>query len=118
MILPARATTVIKLAFWASLACVVTLSLMPVEQLPDQVSRVWDKAQHAGGFAVLTALGLLAYPRSAWSVCTGLLLTGAGIELAQHAIGWRHGDIADLLADAVGILATAAVWMGIRRIKA
>ncbi len=102
-----------RLAFWTGVACVVTLSLLPTEQLPDQVSLIWDKAQHAGGFALLALLGLAAYPGRAWRVCIGLVLMGAAIELAQQATGWRHGDVADWFADAVGVLAAVALWVGL-----
>ena len=70
----------------------------------------WDKAQHALGFAVLTAFGLLAYPKARWRLPWGLLLLGALIEMAQTATGWRQGDWLDLLADAVGILAVLTAW--------
>lgn len=98
-----------RTAFWALLLCVTVLSLMPTDYLPPQVFSLWDKAQHALAFAALTALGLRAYPRHPWQVAAGLLLFGAGIELAQAATGWRHGEWGDWLADAVGLAAGAAL---------
>ncbi len=94
----------VRLAFWLCLAGVVILSLVPTDRLPDEVGLVWDKAQHAGGFVLLTILGLSAYPGRLWAVGLGLLAAGAGIELAQEATGWRQGDVLDLLADAAGIV--------------
>lgn len=96
-------------AFWALLLCVAVLSLMPTGYLPPQVFSLWDKAQHALAFAALAALGLRAYPRHPWPLAAGLLLFGAGIELAQAATGWRHGEWGDWLADAVGLAAGAAL---------
>jgi len=90
--------------FWASVAVTGFLSLVPTELLP-QVFNWWDKAQHALGFALLTALGFMAYPNARWRLPVGLLLFGAFVELAQAATGWRHGDGLDLLADALGIVA-------------
>lgn len=98
-----------RLGFWLFVSAVIVLSLMPVDYLPDQVQSVWDKAQHAFGFAVLTVLGLWAYPGRARWVLPGLLLLGALIELAQGATGWRHGDWQDVLANAIGIVLGAAV---------
>lgn len=115
MTLPA--TALIRVAFWVSLFSVVVLSLLPTEQLPPQVSLVWDKAQHAAGFAGLAVLGLMGYPGSYKRVFIGLLLTGAVIELAQHATGWRHGDLVDLFADFVGIVVGTGLWMGVKRLK-
>lgn len=50
-------------------------------------------------------------------VFVGLLLTGAFIELAQLASGWRQGELVDLLADFVGVVMGTGLWMGTRRLK-
>jgi VanZ family protein len=98
-------TLALKTAFWIALAAVGLLSLTPVEHLPSQVFDVWDKAQHAAGFALLALLGGAAHCNQRPRVLIGLLLYGAFIEVAQSATGWRHGDLLDLLADAIGALA-------------
>ena len=108
--MPLRVTGLARVAFWACLLGVVVLSLTPVQQLPPQVLNLWDKAQHAGGFAVLTLLGLWAYPQRAVTLLAAMLALGAGIEVAQAATGWRYGDVADWLADAVGVAAAYTVW--------
>ena len=38
----------------------------------------------------------------------GMLAYGAGLELAQWAVGWRFAEWADLAADAVGV---ALAWV-------
>jgi hypothetical protein len=88
--------------------------MVPVDYLPPQSLNIWDKAQHAAGFSMLTLLGWVAYPNSPWRLCLGLLAFGAGIEVAQTATGWRYGDWIDLLADAVGIALVAAPAMALR----
>lgn len=98
-------TLMLKTVFWIALAAVGLLSLTPVEHLPSQVFDVWDKAQHAAGFALLALLGGTAYRDQRPRVLFGLLLYGALIEVAQTATGWRHGDLMDLLADGLGVLA-------------
>ena len=103
------------LLFWSALAAVVLLSLTPVAHLPPQAFDVWDKAQHAFGFAVLAFLGGAAYPARLSRAWVGLLLLGAAIELAQSATGWRQGDVLDGLADAVGVSAGALGWLSVRR---
>ncbi|MCB1975171.1 MAG: VanZ family protein [Burkholderiaceae bacterium] len=93
--------------------CVAVLSLLPTDYLPPPIFSLWDKAQHALAFTALAALGQQAYPRRRWQVLAGLLVFGGLIELAQAATGWRHGEWADWLADAVGLalgLALAAPW--------
>ncbi len=91
--------------FVAAAMAVLVLSLTPVKHLPPQVFDLWDKAQHAGGFAVLTVLACWAWPGSVLRAVFALLLYGLFIEVAQSATGWRHGDLWDWLADAVGVLA-------------
>lgn len=105
-----------KLAFWFCAGVVTILSLLPVAYLPPQAFDIWDKAQHAGGFAALALLGHFAYPRHLWSICLGLLAYGASIEVAQSATGWRHGDGLDLLADGIGIVLGTVLLPFIRRI--
>lgn len=108
--MPLRVTGLARVAFWACLLGVVVLSLTPVQQLPPQVFSLWDKAQHAGGFVVLTLLGLCAYPHRAMALLVAMLALGVGIEVAQSATGWRYGDVADWVADAVGVAAAYALW--------
>lgn len=108
--MPLRVTGLARVAFWACLLGVVVLSLTPVQQLPPQVLNLWDKAQHAGGFAVLTLLGLWAYPQRAIKLLAAMLALGVGIEVAQSATGWRYGDVLDWVADAVGVAAAYTVW--------
>ena len=98
-----------RLAFWLLLLAVITLSLLPGPYLPQQAFSLWDKAQHALAFAALAALGALAYPRRVGLLAASLLVFGGAIELAQAATGWRSGDWADWLADAVGLIAGLAL---------
>lgn len=101
----------VPLAFWCSLAGLTLASLVPVEMLPPQTLDIWDKAQHAAGFAWLAFLGLWAYPRRAPAVVAGLIAWGGLIELMQMATGWRYGEWIDWLADAIGV---GAVWLAWR----
>ena len=104
--------------FWALLLCVAVLSLLPTAYLPPQVFSLWDKAQHALAFTALATLGLLAYPRRPGRMAIALLAFGGAIELAQAATGWRYGEWADWLADALGLAAGSALaWRQRRRIE-
>jgi VanZ family protein len=105
----------IKPLFWASMITLSIASLVPIEMLPQQSFNVWDKAQHALGFAWLTFTGLLSYQRRPARVAACLLLYGAAIELAQTATGWRNGEWLDFAADGVGILLGTVVWWLLRK---
>lgn len=100
----------LKPFFWLCAAGLTAASLVPVDLLPPQSFNVWDKAQHALGFAWLAFFGLLAYPRSLAFVTTALLAHGGAIELAQAATGWRYGEWADFAADGVGIALGTVLW--------
>lgn len=99
----------VRWTFWLLLALVIGVTLSPIAYLPQQAFSLWDKAQHALAFAALAALGALAYPRRVGLLAASLLVFGGAIELAQAATGWRSGDWADWLADAVGLIAGLAL---------
>lgn len=99
----------LRWTFWLLLALVIGVTLLPVAYLPPQAFSLWDKAQHALAFAALAALGALAYPRRIGLLAASLLVLGGAIELAQAATGWRSGEWADWLADAVGLIAGLAL---------
>lgn len=97
-----------KAVFWLTCLAVVAIALAPGGSLPSHVFEWWDKAQHAAAFATLMLLGRWAYPDSKFALPMGLLALGAGIEIVQAVTGWRTGDLADWVADAVGV---ALVWL-------
>ena len=84
--------------------------LLPVEHLQLPVFDWWDKAQHTLAFAVLTAWALWLWPMLVPRVLLGMLAYGAGLELAQWAVGWRFAEWADLAADAVGVALAWLLW--------
>jgi len=96
--------------FWLGLVGVTVGSLLPVALLPPQAFDVWDKAQHALGFAWLAAWGMPAWPQRRLAVVSGLVVWGGVIEWLQAASGWRHGDAIDWLADAIGVALGVAAW--------
>ena len=104
-----------RVAFWLLLAAVTVLSLLPVQYLPPQAFSLWDKAEHALAFLGLGLLGLLAYPARPLRLALVLLAFGGAIELVQAATGWRQGEWADLLADAVGLGAGLVLGLAMRR---
>jgi len=105
----------VAFVFWALAMGVVTvLALLPVQHLQLPVFDWWDKAQHAFAFLVLSSGALLLWPSDYARVVIGMISYGAGIELAQWAVGWRFAEWADLAADAVGVV---AAWMLVRGVQ-
>lgn len=101
--MPASVRTLLRLLFVIALLAIFWLALLPA---PDVVKLVsWqDKVEHAVLFAGLALLALAAWPQRPLAIALGLLLYGAGMEVAQSFTGHRFGDPWDWLADAVGLL--------------
>jgi hypothetical protein len=86
-------------------AYVVVQCLVPPKMVPNL--HVNDKLEHAGAFGLMTFLyaGVLERRRFPLLIA-GMLLLGAGIEIAQGAMGLgRVMDFWDWVADAVGVFA-------------
>ncbi len=92
-----------KIAFFIGLVAVIALSLIPQETLPE--TGMWDKLNHTLAYGVLAVVGGLGFKgwRSLLMVGIGLVVLGAGLELAQSVIPDRDGSIYDTLANFVGV---------------
>src|SRR4051794_18393258 len=101
-----------------ALACGVLLylTLAPEQEVPG-VGLVWDKAEHALSWAILTGAGLLLSTRRRWAIGMFALAFGAAIEVLQANMGLgRDGNWADLGADTLGIVAAYLAWALMRRL--
>jgi len=95
-----------------ALACLILLymTLAPGEDVPGS-GLVWDKAEHAASWAVLTGVGLLLSTHRRWVIPVFAFIFGAVIEVLQGTMGLgRDGDWHDLAADSVGIAVACVVW--------
>ncbi len=96
------------LAWWrfvgyVLVAAVIAGSLLPPSDLPQV--HVSDKLEHILAYAVLMYWFIpLSSRRSFWVPGIALLALGIAIEFLQGASGYRDFEIADMVADAVGIL--------------
>ena len=111
-----RLTWAWRLLFFLAAAAALAAALVPPEDHPPQLLG-WDKANHALAFAVLMGLGTLGFPGAA-PAAMGLVLVlfGGAIELLQATpLVHRDGDLMDVLADAVGVLAAAWPALALRR---
>jgi hypothetical protein len=113
----ARLPRPVRLGVYA-LACAVVLylTLAPGHDVPG-VGLVWDKAEHAVSWAVLTGAGLLLSTKRRWAIGLFAFGFGAVIEILQATMGLgRDGDWHGLLADSVGIAMAYGAWWGMRRL--
>ncbi len=89
-------------------------SLLPAEYAPPTFD-IWDKLLHAGIYFMLTIVAAWASGYR-WHLVMPLIIFGSLIEAAQGLIPGRYPDVADAMANGVGILAGVvafhipAVW--------
>lgn len=122
---PSAAASVLRplrfASLWMLLGALLVLATTVVCLLPNVRGPLpsvngMDKVDHAIAYLVLTAWFTALLQRRLWpGVVLGMLLFGAGIEVAQELMHLgREGSFADLLADAVGIGLGMAVTLGSR----
>lgn len=108
----------LRLALYAlATGVVLYMCLAPTDDVPG-AGLVWDKAEHALTWAILTAAGLVLAPRRPRSIFLFALSLGAGIEILQSIMGFgRDGDWRDLVADSLGVAVVMLVWLALRRLR-
>jgi hypothetical membrane protein len=101
-----RYTPFLRWVFGLGCIVLIILVLLPPAYLPaiEPHFSWWDKALHAAAFTGLCLIGSWAYLNRPYSIMLGLLVLGGVIEIAQFAIGWRHMEFGDFVANAVGIM--------------
>jgi VanZ family protein len=116
MLRPDRLPAAVRfVAYGAAVAMLLYLTLAPGEALPS--TNIWDKAQHARSWFLLTGLGLAFWPNRPVRVGGFALFLGAAVEVLQAILPFgRDGDVRDLLGDSVGIFAALVVWLALRRL--
>jgi len=101
-----------KSAFFIGLVAVIALSLLPQETIPE--TGLWDKWNHTLAYAVLALSGGVGFKgwRSLLTVGIGLVVLGAGLELAQSVTPDRDGSIFDAVANLIGVAIGSAASLG------
>jgi VanZ family protein len=88
---------------WLMICAVVFLSLTPHPPKPLDVPLA-DKLEHAMGYAVLAWWFFQLFPRERrWHIAVALFLLGVAIEIAQAFTPTRNFELADMVADGVGV---------------
>jgi VanZ family protein len=91
------------------------ITYMALTPLPEVIQEnINDKLGHALVFVFLAALAHAGWPESGFGWRHGLWLIayGIGLECAQYFVPGRFFSVADMAADAVGILA----WLPLARL--
>jgi VanZ family protein len=111
--LPRRA----RLALYALAALILSyMALAPTQDVPG-ADLVWDKAEHASAWTVLTLAGLVLSTKRRWAIGVFAIVFGAVIEVLQAVMPFgRDGNVADWIADIIGIAAAYVIWAIARRL--
>jgi VanZ family protein len=101
----------LRLALYAIAVLVLAyMTLAPSKDVPG-AGLIWDKAEHAIAWAVLTGLGLVLSTKRRWVIPIFAFAFGAAIEVLQAIMPLgRDGDIFDLMADTVGVATAYFLW--------
>jgi VanZ family protein len=94
---------VFQAIFWAYLALITYLSLLPSEFMPG--ISVWDKIQHCGAYFVMSILvAPLCQKRQHLVIaCLGIIGYSGVMELLQGLSPGRDGSWLDMLANSLGV---------------
>jgi VanZ family protein len=94
------------LGLWiAAIVALVVVCLVPLDSLPPLPENS-DKVEHLLGYFLLAAAAVQLFgSRRALSLAAlGLVALGIGIEIAQGYTAYRSSDLADALANTLGVL--------------
>jgi VanZ family protein len=106
-----------RTAFAIAGLAIVVASLLPADELPS--IDVWDKLEHAVSYAVLAALGALAYAgrgRNTAVLGVSLVVMGVVLELLQAFVPGRLTDPGDALANLIGTVVGLSAVSALSRI--
>lgn len=107
---PANLPRPLRLALYAAAVGVLLwLTLSPADELPKVT--LWDKAEHALAWFVLTATGLVLAPRRPRAIVAFALALGVLVEVLQGTMELgRDADWRDVVADSVGVAVAFALF--------
>jgi hypothetical protein len=106
----------LKLAAWLLLIAVVAITLVPAEFRPTTPLPL--KAERAFGFATLTFVFTLAYPRRWLLILLGTGAGAVGLELLQFAVPSRDPSPIDAAVKVIGAVLGVIAATIARRIGA
>lgn len=100
---PTRITAYWQAAGWLGVGLIITLSLTPA---PPQINiENGDKFGHLAAYGLVTLWFAQFYTglRQRIWLAVGMVALGVAMEYAQGATGYRMFDVADMIADTVGV---------------
>lgn len=92
-----------KAAGWLLVLAIIALSLMPAP--PDLGMNQGDKLGHLVAYGLVTLWFAQPYTKLRQRIwlAIGMVALGIALEYAQGATGYRSFEVADMVADALGV---------------
>ena len=92
-----------KAAGWLLVLGIIAFSLMPAP--PHLNLEQGDKFGHLAAYGLVTLWFAQPYTglRQRIGLAIGMVALGIALEYAQHATGYRSFEVADMVADALGV---------------
>jgi len=107
------------LMFWYVLAFIGLLALTVVSLIPVPDLGGSDKVGHFIAYAMLSAFFslLVDQRKSLWRILFGLIIYGLLLEFLQGLTSYRSGDLADAVANSLGVMTGLAFYFSpLRRV--
>jgi len=94
-----------RMLLWLALLCIFINATIPSDGKPFDLFN-WDKLNHGFAFLVLGFLVNFSFPARlfGWFEAGLLIAYGVGIEVVQYFVPGRDPSLADIGADASGLL--------------
>jgi VanZ family protein len=92
-----------RIAGWLGIAAIITLSLAPLQL--DMAVDNGDKFGHLASYGLVTLWLAQSYTglrQRIWLI-VGMVALGIALEYAQGATAYRSFEVADMVADAIGV---------------
>ncbi len=114
---------VVALLLWiVALVIVVTGELLPEHSAPMEfiaAAELSDKLLHFGAYTVLAFIPTLGFSLPVGlSLAALMVVLGVGLEFAQRFVPGRSFEVADMVANACGVLVGVALALAVRKVRA
>jgi VanZ family protein len=113
---------VLRVLWLLAILTVIVGSVLPSDSNPMRALgslHINDKIEHAGAYMVLALLpGLHERRKFVIAAAVGAVALGVALEYAQLYSGWRDFEVADMVADAIGVCLGMAAGIGAGSIPA
>ena len=103
--------------FWAAVAAVLILSVLPISSPKLSIFSWEDKLHHFMVYGVLCFLAIKSYGTNhpLWKIGLGLISFGLVVEIIQWITDYRYGEFMDFVANTVGIFSVIFAYRFFKR---